>query len=115
MAMASMFKKNKENTMLTKRAVIYSRVSTDEQRSNFSIPTQIAECVRYCQNNGYTLVGNAYVDKQSGLDVENNETAIPAYVDDFSSREMNRPSLDAALTFLEDYGFDVVVVHSIGG
>ena len=99
--------------MATKRAIIYSRVSTDDQRSNFSIPTQIAECVKYCQNNGYTLVGNAFVDKQSGLDVEKNPNSIPAYVDDYSSREMNRPSLDAALTYLEDYGFDVVVVHSI--
>jgi len=26
---------------------------------------------------------------------------------------MNRPNLDAAITYLEDYGFDVVVVHSI--
>ena len=99
--------------MDTKRAIIYSRVSTDEQRSNFSIPTQISECVKYCQNNGYTLVGNAYVDKQTGLDVEKNDNAIPAYVDDYSSREMNRPSLDAAITYLEDYGFDIVVVHSI--
>lgn len=99
--------------MATKRAIIYSRVSTDDQRSNFSIPTQIAECIKYCQNNGYSLVGNAYVDKQSGLDVEKNENSIPAYVDDYSSREMNRPSLDAALTYLEDYGFDVVVVHAI--
>jgi len=99
--------------MATKRAIIYSRVSTDDQRSNFSIPTQIAECVKYCQNNGYTLVGNLYVDKQSGLDVEKNDNSIPAYVDDYSSREMNRPGLDAALTYLEDYGFDVVVVHAI--
>ena len=99
--------------MATKRAIIYSRVSTDDQRSNFSIPTQISECVKYCQNNGYTLGGNAFVDKQSGLDVEKNPNSIPAYVDDYSSREMNRPSLDAALTYLEDYGFDVVVVHSI--
>lgn len=53
------------------------------------------------------------MDKQSGLDVEKNPNSIPAYVDDYSSREMNRPSLDAALTYLEDYGFDVVVVHSI--
>lgn len=99
--------------MATKRAIIYSRVSTDDQRSNFSIPTQVAECVKYCNKNGYTLVGNAYVDKQSGLDVEKNENSTPAYVDDFSSREINRPNLDAAITYLEDYGFDVVVVHSI--
>jgi len=97
----------------TKRAIIYSRVSTDDQRSNYSVPTQIAECMKYCQKNGYTLVGNAYVDKKTGLDAEKNENSIPAYVDDYTSREMNRPSLDAALTYLEEYGFDIVVVLSI--
>ena len=47
------------------------------------------------------------------MDVEKNENSIPAYVDDYSCREMNRPSLDAALTYLEEVGFEVVVVHSI--
>lgn len=99
--------------MATKRAVIYSRVSTDDQRSNFSIPTQIAECVKYCEKRGFSIVGNSYVDKQTGLDAPKGENTIPAYVDDFSSRELNRPGLDAAISYLEDYGFDVVVVHSI--
>ena len=99
--------------MGTKRAIIYTRVSTDDQRSNFSIPTQIAECMSYCDKQGYSIVGNAYVDRQTGLDAVKGANTVPAYVDDYSSRELNRPGLDAALTYLEDYGFDVVVVHSI--
>ena len=32
---------------MSKRAVIYARISTDMQRDNFSIPLQIAECFKY--------------------------------------------------------------------
>ena len=32
---------------MSKRAVISPRVSTDMQRDDFSIPLQIAECVKY--------------------------------------------------------------------
>ncbi len=99
--------------MIEKRAVLYARVSTDDQRSNFSIPTQIAECMTYCQQRGYAVIGNVFVNKETGLDCQKDDHSVPAFVDDYSSRELNRPGLDATLSFLEEYGFDVVVVHSI--
>jgi site-specific DNA recombinase len=34
-------------------------------------------------------------------------------VDDYSSRELSRPALDAAYEYLELYGYDIVVVYSI--
>jgi site-specific DNA recombinase len=98
---------------MSKRAAIYARVSTDMQRDNFSIPTQVAECVRFVKTKGYSLVGNHFVDPETGLDVPAGNRSIPAYVDDITSREMNRPNLDAALSFLEDYGYDVIVIHAI--
>ncbi len=98
---------------MSKRAVIYARVSTDMQRSNYSIPTQVAECLRYAEERGYTLHGNQFVDPETGQDVDRVDGVIPAYVDDFTSRELSRPSLDAALIFLEAYGFDILIVHAI--
>jgi site-specific DNA recombinase len=99
---------------MSKRAVIYARVSTDMQRDNFSIPTQIAECINYAKSKKYTLLGNQFVDPQTGRDVAADfPFAIPAYVDDFTSRELSRPSLDATIYFLEAYGFDVVIVHAL--
>jgi len=98
---------------MSKRAAIYGRVSTDLQRDNFSIPSQVAECVRYAQKLGYPLVGDLYVDPETGLDTRPGNGAIPAYVDDYSSRELSRPGLDAALRYLEDVGFDVLIVHSL--
>jgi len=99
---------------MNKRAVIYARVSTDMQRDNFSIPSQISECVKFVKSKGYMLVGNQYVDKESGRDVAADApNRIPAYVDDYSSRELSRPSLDAAIYFLEQFGYDLLIVHAL--
>jgi site-specific DNA recombinase len=99
---------------MSKRAIIYARVSTDIQRDNFSIPSQVAECVKHAVTKRYLLVGNQYVDANSGRDVPaNTPNSIPAFVDDYSSRELSRPSLDAAIYFLEQFGYDVLIVHAL--
>ncbi len=98
---------------MEKRAIIYCRVSTDDQRDNYSIPTQLAECVHYAEHKGYTIVGDQYVNPESGRDVTDPQGAIAAYVDDYSSLEISRPSLDAAYDYLERVGFDVVIVYSL--
>ena len=54
---------------MSKRAAIYARVSTDMQRDNFSIPSQVAECMKYVESKRYILVGNQYVDLGNGRDV----------------------------------------------
>jgi len=98
---------------MSKRAAIYARVSTDDQRGNYSVPTQLAACREYVQARGYTLVGDQYVNLETGRDTQSGANAIPAFVDDLSSRELSRPSLDAALTYLENFGFDILVVHAL--
>jgi len=98
---------------MSKRAAIYARVSTDDQRGNYSVPTQLAACREYVQARGYALVGDQYVNLETGRDTQSGANAIPAFVDDLSSRELSRPSLDAALTYLETVGFDILVVHAL--
>jgi site-specific DNA recombinase len=95
-----------------KRAVIYARVSTDEQRDNYSIPSQIKECLKYIEEKGYTLVGDQFVDP-SGKDAEAGAGMIAAYVDDYTSMELDRPQLTRALAFLKEYGYDILVVHAL--
>lgn len=95
---------------MNKRAVIYARVSTDDQRDNYSIPSQVMECKAYIEKRGYALVGNRFVDPETGQDAA---SGIPAFVDDYSSRELSRPALDGAYEYLEQFGYDVVVVYSI--
>ena len=98
---------------MTQRAVIYARVSTDMQRDNYSIPSQIKEILTYAKARGYSLVGNQYVDPEAGKDIVKSKTAIPAFVDDYTSRELSRPGLDAALLFLENTGYDVLIVQAL--
>ena len=98
---------------MTKRAAIYARVSTDMQRENYSIPTQVSDMLKHAQIEGYSLVGNQFVDSITGKDTIQKNGAIPAFVDDYTSTELSRPSLDAAIRFLETTGFDVLIVHAI--
>lgn len=96
-----------------KRAIIYARVSSDIQRENYSIPAQVRACKEYIEEKGWALVGDQYVDSETGFDVPQSENAIPAYVDDYTSREISRPSLDASFDYLESQGFDCLVVYDI--
>ncbi len=99
---------------MSKRAAIYARVSTDMQRDNFSIPSQVAECMKYVESKRYMLVGNQFVDVENGRDVApETPNSIPVFVDDYTSRELSRPSLDAAIYFLEQIGYDVLIVHAL--
>jgi site-specific DNA recombinase len=99
---------------MTKRVAIYGRVSTDDQRDNYSIPTQVAGCLQYAEARGYTIVGNQFVNLETGRDVAVlGDGAVRAYVDDYTSRELSRPALDAALEYLETVGFDYLLVYSL--
>src|SRR5215211_2486041 len=98
---------------MTVRAAIYARVSTDIQRDNFSIPSQIQEIVEFAKKHNLSLVGDRYVNSETGKDTEKSESAIPAFVDDYTSSELSRPGLDAALSFLDRIGFDILLVHAI--
>jgi site-specific DNA recombinase len=98
---------------MSKRAAIYARVSSDPQRDNYSISTQIAAILAYAKKGNYTIVGNQYVDPNTGNDVLSDIGGIPAFVDDYTSLEISRPGLDAGLRYLESSGFDVLLVHSL--
>jgi site-specific DNA recombinase len=98
---------------MSERAALYPRVSTDLQRDNYSIPSQISECLKYAASKGYTIVGDKFVSLETGRDTLNRDGTVAAFVDDFTSRELNRPGLDAALDYLERVGFDVLIVHAL--
>src|SRR5712692_10006710 len=66
----------KEREHMSKRAAIYARVSTDDQRGNYSVPTQIADCLKYIQGRGYKLVGDRFVDPESGRDAQRKKGAM---------------------------------------
>ena len=98
---------------MTKRAALYARVSTDIQRDNYSVSTQITAMLAYAKKCGYTIVGDQYVDPENGSDTLPGNGGVPAFVDDYTSLELNRPGLDAAFKYLKSNGFEVLVVHSL--
>ena len=55
---------------MIKRAAIYARVSLDIQRDNYSIASQVAGCIDYANKHGYTVIGNQFVDPQTGLELK---------------------------------------------
>jgi DNA invertase Pin-like site-specific DNA recombinase len=78
------------------RAIIYTRVSTDEQVKNLSLETQQRECERYCQSNGLT-VDKIFTDKGE------------------SAKTTNRPEFQAMLAYCGKSGGKVkavVVYHT---
>ncbi|KPK12290.1 MAG: hypothetical protein AMJ56_05025 [Anaerolineae bacterium SG8_19] len=96
-----------------KRAAVYARVSTDGQRDNYSIPTQVASCHEFAKQKGYAVIGDRYVDSITGFDSVAGNGNVLAYVDNYTSRELSRPSLDQAISYLEQTGYDVLIVYTL--
>ena len=74
-------------------ALIYSRVSSDEQGRGYSITTQIEACQRYCADHGYTVVGE--------------------FTDTHTGTELDRPGINELLTTARDLKPDVVVLYDV--
>ena len=65
---------------MTKRAVIYGRVSTKEQEEKgFSLPSQLEACRKYAIDNDYEIVSE--------------------YSEDYSGTELERPELNNNICF----------------
>jgi site-specific DNA recombinase len=75
------------------RALIYSRVSTDEQARGYSLSTQRESCQRYCSERGYTFIGS-FDDAHSGT-------------------ELDRPGLTALLDATATLRPEVIVLHDV--
>jgi len=80
---------------MAKRAIIYSRVSTDDQakESKGSLKTQVEACAARAKLNGYLVT----------------ET----FREDFSGAEYSRPELDKILELAYSKSFDVLIVYDI--
>src|SRR5690349_4542758 len=74
-------------------AILYCRVSSDEQTRGYSLPTQEESCRRHCEDHGYSVVG-VYQDAHSGT-------------------ELNRPGLNAAIEAVATLRPGVVVLHDV--
>jgi len=76
------------------RAVLYARVSTDEQTEGYSLDAQIGHCREYCESQGWEVVSE-YVDPG------------------FSGRSAQRPRFEQMMKDAEAGLFDILVVHKL--
>src|SRR5450756_1975869 len=65
--------------MTNNRAVIYARVSTDEQAKGYSLPTQIEACERYAHDKGFEVVGIFNDDYSGATPIEQRPEGRKAY------------------------------------
>ncbi|MFZ5904465.1 MAG: recombinase family protein [Chloroflexota bacterium] len=76
-----------------KNAIIYARVSTDEQaEKGYSLPHQINECRRYASFNGFQIAQEI--------------------TDDYSGATLDRPGFNALLTYIAQNTIDAVIVYT---
>src|SRR3712207_613669 len=94
MSSAYHFGASDRGTAMSTRAVVYARVSTDEQGRGYSLPTQIEACQRYAAEHDYTIVTEPFRDEHTGTEIE-------------------RPGLDRLRTFIQEHGVDRVIVYDI--
>lgn len=78
---------------MNKRAVIYARVSTDEQTKGYSLQTQVESCKQYAAERGYIL--------------------LHIFSEDFSGASLDRPELNNVRDFLANEDVDVVIVYDV--
>jgi site-specific DNA recombinase len=80
--------------MTSKRAIIYCRVSTKRQKEEgYSLGTQLAECQKYAEKNGFVVIGD--------------------YSDDHTGFDLDRRGLDAVRSALRRYEADCILVYDV--
>jgi site-specific DNA recombinase len=75
------------------KAIIYARVSTEDQADNYSFDTQVAACQKYAQSNGMQV--------------------IDEYTEDISGITFNRPNKNEILARAKASEFNVLICYTI--
>jgi site-specific DNA recombinase len=102
--------------MTNKQAVIYCRVSTDEQAKGYSLETQIAACGKYAKDHDLDIAGGRYFDKEAKTLVdEPNKNTVPfrCFADDYTGESLDRPDLDRLRAFIGRTAVDVMIVYDL--
>ena len=76
-----------------KRALVYARVSTEEQTKGYSLQTQRDECRKYAAQRGYSI--------------------LDEFADDYTGASLDRPALNELRTFVKINFIDVVIVYDL--
>ncbi len=94
-AIASKFPKTDKNICLRKaramNAVIYTRVSTEEQKKGYSLQTQLEHCLEYAKRLDFVV--------------------LETFQDSVSGEDLDRPGLNSLYDFITRNTVDIVIVY----
>ena len=76
---------------MSKRAIIYARVSSDEQAKNNSLPTQLEAMRQYAERQGFTIVDELQ--------------------EDYSGTKLDRPELAKVRAMVKERQIDTVIAY----
>src|SRR5689334_21514043 len=76
-----------------KRAIIYVRVSTEDQADNYSIASQKAACQKYAEEHGFTV--------------------IAVCEDVMTGSTLDRPQLTEARSLIRQGAADILIVYTL--
>jgi len=78
---------------MNRPAVIYSRVSTDEQARGYSLKTQIEACQLFASENGFSVLG--------------------VFSDDYTGASLDRPELNRLREFIRIQQVETIIVYDL--
>gem|GEM_PF-421398 len=114
---ASQFWFLKGKKTMTKKALLYLRVSTDEQKENgYGLTSQFYECIEYDGRLGYEIVGEKSYKLEGGKLVESSDKdATPVYIEEYSgfSPFGDRPVGKAVMAMLKNRQADAIIVARV--
>ena len=101
-----------------KRAAVYLRVSTDEQREQgYGLVGQFNECIEYAGRLGFQLVGSTSYKLEGGKLIESADAdAIPVYIEDYTgfSRFDDRPTGKQLMAMLlKEHQADAIIAARV--
>ena len=100
-----------------KRAVLYLRVSTDEQReAGYGLTGQFNDCMEYAGRLGYQIVGEKSYKLEGGKLVETTDAgATAAYIEDYTgfSRFDDRPAGKQLMAMLKERQADAFIAARV--
>ena len=93
--MATKRKRIVYNAMAERRAVLYARYSSEQQRDSWSIDAQVADLRAHCQRMGWAVLDDVCIDEA------------------ISGKTEERPGLDRAMALIQAGKANVLVVHKL--
>jgi DNA invertase Pin-like site-specific DNA recombinase len=110
---------NEERDMLpdqSRRAAIYARIATSQERDTFALASQIEQCRAYCQEHSYTVEeAHIYSEEKSGKADYHNRSQLAALIEAAQQREFETVVISAFDRLSRDHAQVTAIIDELQG